>query len=387
LETELDNIRAALAWSLKRNALAGLRLSYALSWFWDERCYTNDLQNWLAQLLEQPEAQARTIIRARALGLQGSLLSRSRALIEESLALCGELGDKQGQIHALNFLATIFFDEDNRSQPGLQLLKEALTLSRELADKPLQALTLRSLGEFTGIRKEYEQAYSYLEESLIICREMKDLIGVASSLAELGMLALRQADYSAARHWLKESLAIEDQLGKGGTSILVTLGGIGQLCYWDGDYAQAFLYHERRLFIVQETGVAWWDEKWILAFLGYATLRQGNIVSARKFFVKSQELAKKENNTIGLIYVLEGLASMTTLQQLPAQAVQLFAFSDVARELLGDTRPPNEQAEVDRDLATIRAHLDEAAFAEAQAAGRALSMDEAIALALESTHD
>ncbi|MBC7813319.1 MAG: tetratricopeptide repeat protein, partial [Burkholderiales bacterium] len=386
LEAELDNIRSALAWSLKRDALVGLRLANALHWFWDERGYVNDLLNWLEQLLKQPDTQAHTMIRARALGIQGSL-SRSHLIIEESLTLCGELGDKQGQIHALIFLANLFFIEDPISQQGLQLLKESLMLSRELGDKPLCALTLQRLGTIVGIRKEYEQAYRYLEESLAIFREMGDLIGAASSLSALGILAIRQANYPTAHRWLEESLAIKDQLGKGGTSIFSTLKGMGQLCYWEGDYAQALLYHERSLSIVQETGVSWDQEKWELAFLGYAALRHGDIAYARNLFVKSQQLSKKENYTIGLIFVSEGLASLATLQGQPIQAAQLFAFTDTARESLGDTRPPNEQAEVNRDLATVHAQIDEATFAAAQEAGRAMSMDEAIALALESTHD
>jgi len=62
--------------------------------------------------------------------------------------------------------------------------------------------------------------------------------------------------------------------------------------------------------------------------------------------------------------------------------VRLFAWTDVMREKLGDHRPPIEQASIERDLAMIRARLDEATFQTEQAVGRKMSIDEAIEYAL-----
>ena len=78
---------------------------------------------------------------------------------------------------------------------------------------------------------------------------------------------------------------------------------------------------------------------------------------------------------------------MAVLQGQYVCASKIFGWADLTRIAVDDLRQSVEQADVDRDLATIHAHLDDAAFAKAQAAGRAMSMDEAIALALESTHE
>jgi hypothetical protein len=121
--------------------------------------------------------------------------------------------------------------------------------------------------------------------------------------------------------------------------------------------------------------------------LGYVALRQGDTTRARALFVETQQSFKKTGPKTGVAYALEGLASLAVLQEQPRQAAQLFAWADAYRESVDDARPPVEQADVDRDLATIHAQLDEAAFAAAQEAGRAMSMDEAIALALEATHE
>ena len=54
-----------------------------------------------------------------------------------------------------------------------------------------------------------------------------------------------------------------------------------------------------------------------------------------------------------------------------------------ARAAIGDQRPFIEQTEVDRDYAAIRAHLSDRAIAAATVAGRAMTMEQAVAFAWE----
>ena len=53
----------------------------------------------------------------------------------------------------------------------------------------------------------------------------------------------------------------------------------------------------------------------------------------------------------------------------------------IVRETVGNFRPPIEQSAVDRDLATIHLQISDTAFADAQARGRAMAVDIAIARA------
>ena len=82
---------------------------------------------------------------------------------------------------------------------------------------------------------------------------------------------------------------------------------------------------------------------------------------------------------------LEGLASLATQQNQPERAVRLFAWADAIREAIGDPRSPAAQADVDRDFAQIQTQLDEVAIEAAQVEGRAMTMEQAIELALENT--
>ena len=94
LETEHDNLRAALAWALeRRDASLALQLSGAAVQFWWARGHRTEAPRWLAAALALPGADAPTVHRATALnGLAVHRQARgdyagSHALMVEALAL------------------------------------------------------------------------------------------------------------------------------------------------------------------------------------------------------------------------------------------------------------------------------------------------------------
>jgi tetratricopeptide (TPR) repeat protein len=230
---------------------------------------------------------------------------------------------------------------------------------------------------------DYLQARASLEEGLAISREIQYPSAMTEILRYLGWHALRQQDYRAARPWLEESLKLHRRLGKADTTRV--LDSLGELHFYEGDYAQARAYFEEGVLLARESDrmiVSYW----LLARLGYVALRQGDHALARSVLIEAQRNFKDGGVTIGVIYTLEALASLSVINGQPEAAARLLAWADAAREEIDDTRPPVEQVAVDRDLATIRVQLGDEAFTAAQAEGRAMSMDEAIACALREDH-
>ena len=389
LELELDNIRAALEWSLDNDARLGLRLVNALMRFWTEAGYSGSGRNWLAQLLKQPEVLSQTVLRARALGIQGYLLlfgdsdQSAGPILEESLALCQKLGDGQGTAFSLLHLGIVIFKSGDVGE-GRQLVTESLALYRELGDKLGVIMALHHLASNVD-NNDSERARAYLDEALTLCRETKYLVGMAYSLSDLGLLALRQGDYRTAHRWLEETLTIHRQLGRG-ESIVYSLIQLGELASREGDYAQARIYYEESLSLAKQTGVNLPLADWVPVKLGYSALWQGDTGRASRLFEESRQRFTEIDNIIGVIYTLEGFASLAARRGRAAQSARLYGWADAARETVDSRRPPVEQADVDRDLAAIHAQLDEAAFAAAQAAGRAMSTDQAVVYALEASN-
>src|SRR5258705_4205762 len=103
LEEEHENLRAALEWSLvEAGSKGGLRLCGALGRFWWTRGHFTEGRQWCTRVLGKPGAEERTQERASVLNAAGVLsyhqgdYPAARALQEESLAICRELGDRFG---------------------------------------------------------------------------------------------------------------------------------------------------------------------------------------------------------------------------------------------------------------------------------------------------
>jgi tetratricopeptide (TPR) repeat protein len=259
-------------------------------------------------------------------------------------------------------------------------LLEYLAHFRASGDTLGTAEVLRYLGFFAGQQNNYEQARLYLRESESLYRELGHLSGIADVLNSLGTMAIWQEDYDTARPLLEESLALKDELGsRRSSSILLHLG---LLHFRRGDDQRARTYLEKGLSLSQQTG-EYHTSCWILAHLGYVFLREGELAQARKFLVKSLQRFQEMEYKIGVDFTLEGLASLAVSQKQAARAVRLFAWTEATREAMQNPRPPIEQADVARDMAAIREMIDAEAYAAASAEGKSMTMDEAIAYALE----
>ena len=57
------------------------------------------------------------------------------------------------------------------------------------------------------------------------------------------------------------------------------------------------------------------------------------------------------------------------------------------RDEIGDHRPPIEQASVERDLEVIHSQLNNSEFVRLTAEGLGLTIEEAVALTLQETHE
>ena len=87
----------------------------------------------------------------------------------------------------------------------------------------------------------------------------------------------------------------------------------------------------------------------------------------------------------GFVYAIEGVASLYVNQPRPERAARLFAWVDATREGIDNMRPKLEQAEVDKIIAACLANMGEVAFSDAYDEGQKMTLDEAVALALNES--
>lgn len=86
---------------------------------------------------------------------------------------------------------------------------------------------------------------------------------------------------------------------------------------------------------------------------------------------------------IGVVYSLEAMASLYLMTGNTELAACLIGWADATREVIANMRPRLEQTEVDRLTTACRVNMGEAAFLEGYAAGKKLTLDEAMGLAFK----
>jgi non-specific serine/threonine protein kinase len=378
LEEELDNLRLALEWALTGDVQAGLWMAVRSWQFWSSRGYSQELGDWLGQLLERHEPKDSLHVRAMAIySWYTADYVRRRSIAEESLQLARALSDKEVEALSLMALGVVISIRGNLKE-GIPFVEQSQALYHALGD------TLGEASAMTWLilnHNDLEQAKRIVQEGLRLFREMGHLSGIALCLSQLAHRTIWGGDFTSPVPWLEEAKAIYRQLGdEAGEAD--TLNIQGSLAYWLGDYQQARTYYEESILLYEKVGADWFSS-WSRVNLAYAVLRQGELRQARDLFGVCIRRFQKTNTIIGLIYAIEGLASLHMHQGGAERAAKLFAWADAIREKIGDDRPPIEQASVERDLGMIHSGLQDSDFARLVREGQAMPVEEAIQLALE----
>jgi non-specific serine/threonine protein kinase len=307
LETEHDNLRAALGWLLAHDADACLRLAAALRNFWGILGYLAEGRRWLDAALERSRA-ADALVRPKA------------------LRCAGDIALKQGDLTA---------------------------------------------------------ARAYYEKSASVAREMGDSLELAWATYGLGMLAFGQGEFQEARVHYEDGLAMCAEAGPD-RLVAYLLNGLGEMARLKGELAAARSLYEEALGIWKRLGYRSASCSALLN-LGAVALEEGDLVGAQAYFKDVFALANDPHiaNREVISIALDGLGAVAARRGAWGRAARLTGAAEAIREVIGYELEPADRDFRDRYVAEVRAALGEAAFASAVAEGRAMTLDEAVRLALE----
>jgi len=219
LETEHDNFRAALAWSLEAGETdLAQRTAAALAWFWLIRRHVAEAVDWFNQALalEGGPVQARASLLVQA-GFVGSVLTQDDfegclAQIREGQEHFLELGDYQGLATAQTYEAVMLWyqrDLEGSSRRFAELQTAFQTAGYEWGD----AFCTFFLGSAACLAGDIAQANERYNSSLELFRSLGDLGLIAWILIPLANLAVASNDPDLASNLYEESLSIMRDLG------------------------------------------------------------------------------------------------------------------------------------------------------------------------------
>jgi predicted ATPase/class 3 adenylate cyclase len=217
LEAEHDNMRAALAWSLQtpaaglvpgtaERAAIGLRLVQVLAYFWYRHGYVLEGRRWLERAIDlaAPDDGAPLAQLAHWLGVLLSQQGEPQAavrLLERSLAIWRDLGDRDQQARELNSLG-ITHRHLGDVDGGRSLLEESVAISREVGSDTRLAAALTNLGQLEADAGNFDRATQVLQEALAIDQKQGDMLGVAIDQQSLAGVSLRAGRAQEARYLL-----------------------------------------------------------------------------------------------------------------------------------------------------------------------------------------
>ena len=354
LETERDNLRAALAWALESGPAgvpegdrieAGLRIANALYQFWSVRNYWEEGLAWFERLLEQADDRIPVAVHAHACTYAAFLAEwrgNSPAAIKYG-RLGVELGEAAGE-----------------------------------EGKSILAFALGGLGSAMRVAGDYQALYAIGEQYIALFRELGN-----SYAYELGMGVLVQAStsmklgkFDAAHALLDEGISLAREAGDS-FRIAIGLNFRGDLARIERQYDQAQDFYEESAGMLRDLN----DERDLagtLQNLGQNCLHLGDIKRARSLFEESMALQQAQQNKDGIAECLIGFATLAVHQNLPAFSARLLAFVIASGWERRAWEWPATRMEYEQTIALVRTQLGEAAFEREQAAGRALSLEQAV---------
>ena len=140
-------------------------------------------------------------------------LEEAQAHFERSLALCREVGNRQGEAIFTANLGSVFRPLGRLGQ-AREHDERSLALCREIGARRTEGYALGYLGALADDEGDAARAVEWTEQSLDLRRRIGHREAVADSLIALGDLRRRTGDEEAARRALLEALTLCREQGR-----------------------------------------------------------------------------------------------------------------------------------------------------------------------------
>jgi predicted ATPase/DNA-binding XRE family transcriptional regulator/Tfp pilus assembly protein PilF len=216
-------------------------------------------------------------------------------------------------------------------------------MSERLGDRSTSVWALHCLGRVSQHEGRTDEARRHYEASIALSRHISpDGRGMSSALGNLGHLEMTQGNLARARALMEEAILVDEAEGE-----------IGHL-------VQA------------------------VADLGTILLRSGQDDEAERKLFEALELQRSIQDQRSTAYIFEDLATLALRRGDVARSVRLFAAAAALREQIGATVPADTREALDSQVTEARQALDHDAFDDAWDWGQSVSLDDAIAYALDA---
>jgi tetratricopeptide (TPR) repeat protein len=384
LTTEHDNLRAALTWTLAEAPSMALQLVAALDEFWVTRGHDYEARQWLEQALAaEPtvtETRAKALLAAGIFARRQADYSAAQQYIAESLTLYQMLEEEAGLAYALREAGWLAYDQHNQPLTEARF-RESLALYRNLGDKEGVANQLLALVHlFRSEPTRRAEAQADLTESLALLHDLDLPEALIWARQQQGELALVTGDYAAAEAHFRAVLAywrpVEAKL-----SIAWAAALVGEAVALQGDLTTATTCYTEAYTIFLEMGNK--DGQTIVLYhQGEVARRRGEYAKAHQLYQESLTLSQTLQNRHIMARCLAGLGGVALALGDAPRATTLLSAAQACFAQLAPFLPPADEATFNGLIQMAQQALPQGQYAAAWQAGQAMTVAEAMALAV-----
>ncbi len=344
LESEHDNLRTALAWSLESGRIEeGLRIASALVRFWEIRGFVQEGLGWFERLFAQMDERIPAVVRVNALVFASFLAMRGNAP------------------------ATLAYG------------REAVELAEGVGgeDKRVLAFALAGLASGARASGDYQTAFTIGERALQHLRVSPvSSFYLGMALLSQGENAIQMGSYDTARERLDESLVLARQDGDAFRTAH-SFNALGDLSRLEQHYIEAASAYENGVALLRELG-ALPDLASILSNLGYTRLHLRDVERARALFSESMSIHQTQHNEPGMAECLIGIVATAIMGGLPAAGARLLAAAAAISGQPSASPWKATRMEFERYLDLAHLRLTRAEFQSEQTVGSAMLLEQAV---------
>ena len=349
LETEQDNFRAALAWSLEsaERVGSGILIAFRIFWFWYRYGHFHEGRDWCERLLRESAGMGQHPLRGMILNTAAFM-----AMWEGDLNV------------------------------AVDYASQSLAIMRVLEEPEGMSITLMTTGIILLNQGEDNQARPLLEEAVQLSRELGTSWPIGTGLIHLANVALGQGDIESALLYLEEGEKLARQIGDP-WQIAFAVNNRGEVARVLGQYDRAYQYYveTEQLYKLADAKS---DHARLIHNLAYIAQHEGDLETAEEKFKESLESFLELGNKRGIAECLAGLGGLAAERGEFEQAVLLLSASEALLHSFGAAWWPADRIEVERNLDLTRSSVEPDTFEKLWNRGKNFNLEQAVGYAINS---
>jgi tetratricopeptide (TPR) repeat protein len=297
LDTEHDNVRAALSWATRRDATLARRSAAHAGWFWWLRSHAAEGESWLRAALAAPGTAPQTLTARARVMLALLLAERVEAGVEEKAA------------------------------------REALADAQVAGGEPLASARL-TLASTLGRRGDFDQAFELLAR---VEAEGDQWVGAVADLIRATLLSIldRTALRTVAACAVERFTAIGDRWDELDPRMQLAIDAEQH-----GDTDTAYQHYERCLHISRQPGLRAYEAMFITHF-GNLALRTGDLDRAEEFLAQAASTFLRVGSPLGAAFSRSALAAVAARRGTsPGPGRSIRTYSPTSKAAARTSPPP-----------------------------------------------